>query len=103
MRRGPRMRRLLAAALLMTCFGLLGPAAKPAMLAQAAPQAASQAAAGIDPSLFGGLRWRSLGPARGGRSQAVAGSNSRPLEYYFGATGGGLWKTSDGGLTWKAV
>ena len=43
------------------------------------------------------------GPARGGRSQAVAGSASRPLEYYFGATGGGLWKTTDGGLTWRAV
>ena len=57
---------------------------------------------GIDPALFAGLRWRSLGPARGGRSQAVAGSSSRPLEYYFGATGGGLWKTTDGGLTWHA-
>ncbi|MEW5982485.1 MAG: glycosyl hydrolase [Acidobacteriota bacterium] len=54
-------------------------------------------------SLFGGLRWRSIGPARGGRSTAVAGSQSRPLEYYFGATGGGLWKTTDGGTTWRAV
>ncbi len=59
--------------------------------------------AGMDPSLFGGLRWRSIGPARGGRSQAVAGSAARPQEYYFGATGGGLWKTTDGGLTWRAV
>jgi photosystem II stability/assembly factor-like uncharacterized protein len=50
-----------------------------------------------------GLSWRSLGPARGGRSQAAAGSSSRPLEYYFGATGGGLWKTTDGGVTWRAV
>ena len=57
----------------------------------------------IDPSLFGGLKWRSIGPARGGRSQAAAGSASRPLEYYFGATGGGLWKTTDGGLTWRPV
>ena len=50
--------------------------------AQAAPT--TQPATTIDPALFAGLRWRSLGPARGGRSQAVAGSSSRPLEYCFG-------------------
>ncbi|MGK7313070.1 MAG: WD40/YVTN/BNR-like repeat-containing protein, partial [Candidatus Longimicrobiales bacterium M2_2A_002] len=47
--------------------------------------------------------WRNLGPDRGGRSIAVAGSDARMLEYYFGATGGGLWKTSDGGTTWRPV
>ena len=52
---------------------------------------------------FGALRWRSLGPARGGRSIAVAGSDARPYEYYMGATGGGLWKTTDAGVSWKAV
>ncbi len=57
----------------------------------------------IDPALFSGLHWRSIGPNRGGRSQAVAGSDSRPFEYYFGATGGGLWKTTDGGQTWHPV
>jgi photosystem II stability/assembly factor-like uncharacterized protein len=57
----------------------------------------------IDPGLFEGLKWRSIGPIRGGRSQAVAGSDARPLEYYFGATGGGVWKTTDGGQTWHAV
>src|SRR6185436_16515042 len=56
-----------------------------------------------DAGPFGALRWRSLGPARGGRSIAVAGSTSRPNEYYMGATGGGLWKTTDGGTTWKPV
>ena len=49
------------------------------------------------------LLWRNIGPNRGGRSIAAAGSASRPLEYYFGATGGGLWKTTDGGTTWKPV
>jgi photosystem II stability/assembly factor-like uncharacterized protein len=53
--------------------------------------------------MFGGLKWRSIGPARGGRSIAVAGSAARPHEYYFGATGGGLWKTVDGGTTWRPV
>jgi len=57
----------------------------------------------MDPSLFSGLRWRSIGPNRGGRSQTGAGSAARPLEYYFGATGGGVWKTTDGGLTWHPV
>src|SRR6478672_6368613 len=70
---------------------------------QAQAAVATAPAAGVDPALLAGLHWRSLGPARGGRSQAVAGSTSRPLEYYFGATGGGLWKTTDGGLTWRAV
>jgi photosystem II stability/assembly factor-like uncharacterized protein len=57
----------------------------------------------MDTSLFAGLRWRSIGPNRGGRSQAVAGSAARPFEYYFGATGGGVWKTTDAGLTWRPV
>jgi photosystem II stability/assembly factor-like uncharacterized protein len=71
----------------------------------AAPVAAEQAASagGLDPALLTGLRWRSIGPARGGRSIAVAGSPSRPREYYFGATGGGVWQTTDAGLTWRAV
>ena len=57
----------------------------------------------LESSLFAAMKWRSIGPSRGGRSQAVAGSASRPLEYYFGATGGGLWKTTDGGVTWRPV
>ena len=63
----------------------------------------SQTASGIDASLLSGLRWRSIGPARGGRSQAVAGTVSRPNEYYFGAVGGGVWKTTDGGINWRPV
>ena len=61
------------------------------------------AAPSYDPSLFKALEWRSIGPNRGGRSITSAGSSSRPFEYYFGATGGGLWKTTDGGVTWKPV
>ncbi len=59
--------------------------------------------AGPDVSVLSTLKWRNVGPARGGRSIAVAGSLARPQEYYFGATGGGLWKTIDGGLTWTPV
>src|SRR5437870_13560595 len=63
----------------------------------------SQAPNGYDASLFSSLRWRNLGPDRGGRSIASAGVVKRPLEYYFGAVGGGLWKTTDGGTNWAPV
>ena len=66
------------------------------------PRAQQSAAGAAYPeAMFSGLRWRSVGPDRGGRSIAVAGSAVRPFEYYFGATGGGLWKTTDGGTTWS--
>ena len=68
------------------------------------PRAQGPATSQVYPdSMFAGLRWRGIGPNRGGRSIAVAGSVSRPLEYYFGATGGGLWKTTDGGATWRPI
>ena len=67
------------------------------------PPAESQERAGTNPSLLPSLVWRNVGPNRGGRSITAAGSASRPLEYYFGATGGGLWKTTDGGTTWLPV
>ncbi|MGB5358430.1 MAG: glycosyl hydrolase, partial [Eudoraea sp.] len=57
----------------------------------------------LDPSFYEGLEWRNIGPNRGGRSLGSAGSPGRPNEYYFGATGGGLWKTTDGGNEWKPV
>lgn len=57
----------------------------------------------VDTVQLRGMQWRTIGPNRGGRSIAASGSASRPLEYYFGAVGGGLWKTTDGGQTWKPV
>jgi photosystem II stability/assembly factor-like uncharacterized protein len=56
-----------------------------------------------DPALLEGLSWTNVGINRGGRSTAVGGSDARPFEYYFGAVGGGLWKTTDGGTTWRPV
>src|SRR3979411_2732999 len=54
-------------------------------------------------SLGTALRWRSIGPFRGGRVTAVAGIASQPLVYYMGATGGGVWKTEDAGTVWTNV
>jgi photosystem II stability/assembly factor-like uncharacterized protein len=68
-----------------------------------ATTAVAQPAATPDLSVLSTLKWRNIGPNRGGRSITVSGSVARPLEYYFGATGGGLWKTTDGGLTWSPV
>ncbi len=50
---------------------------------------------GYDPSLLKGLQWRSIGPYRGGRSTAVAGVTSQQNVFYFGATGGAVWKTNE--------
>jgi len=65
--------------------------------------AASAQAPAVDPSLLDAYRWRSIGPDRGGRSIAVSGVKGRPLEAYFGAVGGGLWKTTDAGNNWVPV
>ena len=57
----------------------------------------------IAPTALSTIRWRELGPARGGRSGAVTGSVARPLEYWMGTEGGGVWKTSDGGANWQPL
>jgi photosystem II stability/assembly factor-like uncharacterized protein len=57
----------------------------------------------VDPKLYQAMEWRNIGPYRGGRSVAVAGVPGRPRTFYMGSTGGGVWKTTDGGTTWKNV
>ena len=67
---------------------------------------AAQSAGGenlLDQAIVTAFKWRSIGPDRGGRSIAVSGVKGRPREGYFGATGGGLWKTIDGGAKWAPV
>ena len=71
------------------------------LLLPGAPLAAQQVT--LDSAFLAGYSWRNLGPDRGGRSIAVSGVKGRPREAYFGATGGGLWKTTDGGENWYPV
>ena len=57
----------------------------------------------VDTTIFQGLKWRNIGPFRGGRSVASAGIAEDPMTYYMGGTGGGIWKTTDAGITWKNI
>lgn len=56
-----------------------------------------------DEALYGSLEWRNIGPFRGGRSCAVTGVPGKPNLFYFGSTGGGVWRTQDGGRSWENI
>jgi len=56
-----------------------------------------------NPALWSGMRYRMIGPERGGRVTAVTGVPSQPYTFYMGSTGGGVWKTTDAGHTWANV
>src|SRR3954464_4843707 len=57
----------------------------------------------IDPALYSGMRWRNIGPFRGGRVNGVTGVPGQPNVFYFGSVGGGLWKSETSGRTWTPV
>jgi photosystem II stability/assembly factor-like uncharacterized protein len=57
----------------------------------------------VQDSTFHGLKWRNIGPHRGGRSVASSGVVGEPMTYYMGTVGGGIWKTVDDGITWKNI
>ena len=57
----------------------------------------------FEASQFHGLKWRNIGPFRGGRANAISGVIGDPMTYYAGYTGGGVWKTNDGGANWKNI
>lgn len=57
----------------------------------------------LSDTLFQGVKWRNIGPFRGGRSVAVSGVVAQPGTYYMGSTGGGVWKTTDDGIHWENV
>lgn len=57
----------------------------------------------LEDSLFQGLKWRNIGPFRGGRSVASTGVVGQSMTYYMGTVGGGIWKTTDDGITWNNI
>lgn len=94
-----RALRLLALFLAVT---IVGSAPVLAVFAQEAEEEAETAPA-VDPELFSTMNYRFIGPLRGGRSTAVTGIPGNPKEYLMGSTGGGVWKSSDVGLTWSNI
>jgi hypothetical protein len=63
----------------------------------------AQQAPHVSPSLFAEMRWRNIGPYRGGRTKAAAGVPSQPYTFYIGMVNGGVWKTTDAGRTWRPI
>ncbi|HEV2106316.1 MAG TPA: glycosyl hydrolase, partial [Candidatus Eisenbacteria bacterium] len=57
----------------------------------------------VSPELYRGLRWRLVGPYRGGRVSSVTGVRGQPRLFYMGATGGGVWRTTDAGASWTCI
>src|SRR5208283_2930582 len=84
-------------------------ALKPAQASQTAPAPENEKNAEESESTkpeekaFKGMKYRLIGPFRGGRSLTAAGIAGDPTTYYFGATGGGVWKSTDGAMTWGSV
>jgi photosystem II stability/assembly factor-like uncharacterized protein len=93
-----RVSRVLAAAALVT-----------ALISHGAPSHSTSAFAQVDanqlvaPAAFKDLKWRSVGASRGGRVTGFAGVRQQPHTFYAGATGGGVWKTEDAGITWYPI
>ncbi len=85
-------------------FGLLAMALlwAPPLIGQVAKKQAAQSLQ-FNQKLYDAMEWRCIGPFRGGRSAAVTGVPGKPNLFYFGSTGGGVWKTTDGGQSWENI
>jgi photosystem II stability/assembly factor-like uncharacterized protein len=100
----PSHQRLLAAVLLISSATAATAAtlhAQQNSAAAASPSATATLA--VDPSLYSAMRWRLIGPYRAGRVSAVVGVPGDAATYYMGTPGGGVWKTTSGGATWKPI
>jgi photosystem II stability/assembly factor-like uncharacterized protein len=87
----------------MGCVLSLSPGLHPFPDALSHPSLNESLDASVPPSLYSGLRWRMLGPFRGGRVAAATGVPGRPHEFYFGAVNGGVWKSIDAGRVWTPI
>ena len=114
LRSNSRRPALTIALLFAMPIGAYAQAAKSPRAAQPAPAAKSnptpadakkpmQLAASYDPALYSGLRYRMIGPLRGGRVTAVTGVPSASQTFYMGSAGGGIWKTTDAGHSWLNI
>ncbi|MBI3791195.1 MAG: glycosyl hydrolase [Gemmatimonadetes bacterium] len=97
----PAARRAAAAGVLSVMVIAAAPAR--AQRGRTAPVPAPPAGLTLDSAQVRGLEWRNIGPFRGGRVTTVAGVPTDVLTYYMGATGGGVWKTEDAGISWKNI
>ena len=90
--------RLLLLVALVALYSTIGGSDRAALLrAQGDPNVVVPAAA------FDDLKWRLVGATRGGRVTAYSGVRQQPHTFYMGATGGGVWKTEDAGITWTPL
>ena len=95
----PPARRLAVATLIVALFAAAG-AVGGRMVAASAQGPAADPNVTVNPVMYQGLRYRSVGPHRGGRVTAISGVRQQPCTFYLGATGGGVWKTTDCGVVW---
>lgn len=89
--------------MLRSCCTAVVAALLGASLAAPALAVPAPAARAVDPALYAGLRWRNIGPFRGGRTVAATGVPGDARTFYSGAVGGGVWKTTNAGRTWAPV
>ncbi len=89
------MRQLLVLLSLLVCLSVAAQ--------KKSPSTSPSTTLTYDQSLYSGIRWREVGPFRGGRSSTVTGVPGNQNLYYFGAVGGGVWKTNDAGQTWANI
>jgi photosystem II stability/assembly factor-like uncharacterized protein len=83
--------------IVLSCLAVLWLVALPSPTAEKTPEYR------VDPALYQAMKWRNIGPYRGGRVTAVSGVPGQPHRYYFGSTGGGVWKTDNAGASWTNI
>lgn len=88
---------------LLLLFAMVGAPASPAIAAPARAAAGAAHPSGLDPSLLHDLEWRLVGPFRGGRATAITGVRGRPNLFYMGACGGGVWRSTNSGVSWESI
>ena len=94
---------LMHPAVRLTAFAAIALASAPLAAPLAAQMTHAADVVTYDPQKWGAMRYRMIGPARGGRVTAVTGVNQQPMTFYFGSTGAGVWKTTDAGVSWRDI